>query len=44
MLLISHRLRAEPIDKMSVYITMDTPDPVLGPMCPILFVSSSVLG
>lgn len=30
MLLLSHRLRAEPVDKISVYVTMDAPDPVLG--------------
>lgn len=30
MLLLSHRLRAEPVDKISVYVVMDAPDPVLG--------------
>jgi hypothetical protein len=30
MLLLSHRLRADPVDRISVYVTLDAPDPVLG--------------
>ena len=43
MLLISHRLRAEPVDSISVYITMDHRDPVLGVLCTMLHVECVVV-
>jgi len=29
-MLLSYRLAAEPLDKLAVYVSLDTPDPVLG--------------